>query len=179
MVRVSLFLGVLLFSFPVFSDTKQKCGSNKHWVDSHFRRSYTRYDGTRVKATQVEGHCRKNPRGYEKWHQKLSNKRPKIWGYTKEKSKKWTIEEVHRLYEAISVLPDQIFDIDDIRIHRMFRSQNGLNPATTSPPEKVVTLYDLAFVHEDSLAQILSHELSHVLYESLTPEEFKKQSLTG
>ena len=55
----------------------------------------------------------------------------------------------------------------------MLQSQYGQNPATTNPPQKDVTLYDLAFVHEDSLAQILSHELSHILFESLTSEEKK------
>ena len=171
MIRVLVVATILFPSVYILANEKRKCLPGKHWVAPHFRRAYIKYDGTRVTAAQIKGHCRKNPRGYKEWHQRLSNKRPKIWGYTKEKSKKWSIEEIERFLSAISVLPDRLVDLDGSQVYRMFRSQDGENPATTNPPQKDITLYDLAFVHEDSLAQILSHELSHILFEALSPGE--------
>ncbi len=98
------------------SFAKEKCSQGKHWVSKHFRRAYNRYDGVLVSATNVKAHCRKNPKGYKKWHQSLSNKRPKVWGYSKEKSKKWSIENAERLYEAISVLPDSLINQDKVSV---------------------------------------------------------------
>ena len=88
MSRCLMFFICSVILNPAFSEVKKDCSGGEHWVGSHNRQAYIRYDRTRVKATQVKGHCRKNPKGYEKWSQRLSNNRPKIWGYTKEKSKK-------------------------------------------------------------------------------------------
>ncbi len=93
MSRQTLYLAFIILLVPVISEAKIKCGNNQYWVNSHYRNSYIRHDGVRVKATQVQGHCRKNPRGYKVWSQRLSNHRPKVWGYSNEKSKKWTTEE--------------------------------------------------------------------------------------
>ena len=168
-------LGVWILSLMMLVTStalaKSLCPNGEHWVDSHHRRAYTRYDGVHVKATRVQSHCRKNPRGYKRWNKKLSNKRPQIWGYKREKSKKWTVEEVERFFDAIAVLPDQLLNLSKVKIYRMLQSRTAKNPATTNPPQNDVTLYDLAFVHEESLAQIISHELSHILFESLTAEE--------
>ena len=45
------------------------------------------------------------------------------------------------------------------------------NPATTNIND--IVLYDLAFQYKESLAQIISHELSHVIYSRLGKEEKK------
>jgi len=125
-----------------------QCPSGKHWVASHFRRAYVRFDGVQVKATHVDGHCRLNPRGYEQWHQRLSNGRPKVWGYPREKTKKWTVEEIERVLESIAALPQQLLELDGAKVHRMEKSVHQGNPATSNYDD--VTLYDLAFEHKDS-----------------------------
>ncbi len=159
----------LLLLFPLQSFAKPICPIGEHWVASHVRRTYVRDDGNRVRAAQVKGHCRKNPRGYEKWHQNLSNNRPKIWGYKQEESKKWSVDEIERLHEALSVLPDVFLNLANVKIYRMHKSQFPGNPATSN--NKDITLYDLAFQRKQSLAQIVAHELSHVLYRKLSEKE--------
>ena len=167
MLRILIILFLFTLSAPLHA---AQCPQGKHWVAPHFRRAYVRYDGVHVKATHVDGHCRLNPRGYEQWHQRLSNSGPKVWGYPKEKTEKWTVEEIERVLESIAALPQQLLDLDGAKIHRMDKSVHLGNPATSNYDD--VTLYDLAFEHKDSTAQILAHELSHVLYESL-PREVK------
>lgn len=169
MVNFKIIILSSLILLPSSSLAKVSCKAAEHWVDTHYRRAYMRHDGTRVKGTQVKGHCRKNPRGYEKWHQSLSSKRPEIWGYKKEKSKKWSVEEIERLHEALSVLPDIFLNLPNVKLYRMQKSNFAENPATSNYKDTV--LYDLAFEHKDSLAQILAHELSHSLYRQLTDKE--------
>lgn len=147
------------------------CPKGEHWVDAYHRNAYIRYDGVHVSATEVSAHCRRNPRGYDQWNQRLSNHRPKIWGYTKEKSKQWSTEDIQRVYTALSILPDQLLQLTDVKVHRMISSKFSENPATTNPPLKDVTLYDLAFVYKESLAQVLSHELSHILFENMAIDD--------
>lgn len=164
-----VFILISLFTQNIFAD--QVCPEGKHWVDAHFRNAYIRYDGVRVQATRVQAFCRKNPRGYDKWHKSFSNKRPKVWGYKKEKSKKWSVEENQRLYNAISVLPSVLQNLKGIKVYRMSRSQRIGNPATSNQLD--IVLYDIAFMHEDSLAQIISHELAHRLYGKLSADDKK------
>lgn len=82
-------------------------------------------------------------------------------GATKKKSKKWSVEEIERLHEALSVLPEIFLNLPNVKIYRMQKSKFAENPATSNNND--ITLYDSAFEHKDSLAQILSHELSHSL----------------
>lgn len=90
-------------------------------------------------------------------------------GATKKKSKKWSVEEIERLHEALSVLPEIFLNLPNVKIYRMQKSKFAENPATSNNND--ITLYDSAFEHKDSLAQILSHELSHSLYRKLTDKE--------
>lgn len=99
----------------------------------------------------------------------MTNKRPAIWGYGKEKSKKWTVEEAQRFYDELSVLPDNLINLKNVKVYRMDQSVTQSNPATSN--FKDIVLYDLAFRHKDSLAQIVAHELSHILFADLSNSE--------
>lgn len=166
-IQIVLLMVILLlagsFSFAA------ECPKGEYWVSPHFRNGYVRYDGTVVRATTVSGHCRTNPRGYEKWHQRLSNERPSFWGYTNEKSKKWTTEEVERVYDAISILPQQLLDLGKVEIYRMVQSNTEGNPATSNGND--VVLYDSVFKHKIPMERILAHEFSHPLYYTLNPNQ--------
>ncbi len=160
---------ILLFFATSGAQAKTECPDGEHWVYPHFRSAYVRHDGVHVSAAQVRGHCRMNPRGYDQWHERLSNHRPSIWGYRTEKSKKWSIEDVQRFYDEMSVLPDKLIGLDNVKLHRMDISGTKRNPATSNFND--VVFYDLAFQHSDSLAQIIAHELSHVVYSGLSEED--------
>lgn len=165
-IQILFFIALLLAGNYVFAG---ECPKGEYWVNPHFRRAYMRYDGVAVRATNVRGYCKENPRGYEKWHQRLSNDRPSFWGYKSEKSKKWTTEEVERVYDALSIFPQQLLDLDKVEIRRMIESVNNDNPATTNFGD--VVLYDSAFKHKVPMEQILAHELSHPLYKTLTDNQ--------
>lgn len=165
-IQILLFMTLMLSGKISFAD---ECSKGEYWVNPHFRNSYIKYDGTVVRATTVRGYCRANPRGYEKWHQKLSNERPGFWGYKSEKSKKWTTEEVERVYEALSSFPDQLLSLNKVEIYRMGRSKADGNPATSNGND--VVLYDSAFKHKIPTERILAHELSHPLYYTLNPNQ--------
>jgi hypothetical protein len=153
---------VLIFLLEANTAGAQSCPKGDHWVSFHYRNAYYRYDGVFVSSTEVSGHCRENPRGYDKWHSRLSNGRPSIWGYKGEKSKKWKVEEVERVFEALSALPENILNQYVKNIHRMHKSVHEGNSATTNFDE--VVLYDAAFAQKQNLARILAHELAHVVY---------------
>ncbi len=157
---LKVIFGLLLLCIDAFAG--EQCLVGDHWVESHHRRAYVRYDAVPVRSTTVNGHCRKTPRGYETWHSRLSNGRPGIWGYTREKSKKWSVEETERFLSAISVLPDKLAHLKGVFVYRMKASKDLANPATSNGRD--IVLYDLAFQHKDSLSQIISHELSHIVY---------------
>lgn len=171
-----LLLQALILTLPTFAFARN-CPEGQHWVNPHFRSSYTRYDGTLVRSTQVKGHCKVNPRGYKKWHQRLSNTRPKIWGYKKEKTKKWAEQETDRVHKAISIFPQLLQDLKDIKIYRMTESVTKENPATSNYND--IVLYDLAFQHTVPLEQILAHELAHALYYSLDQSDLEKFAISA
>lgn len=62
-----------------------------------------------------------------------------------------------------------MINLENVTIYRMGQSKLQGNPATSNSTD--ITLYDLAFQHKDSLAQILSHELSHILFTDLSQSE--------
>jgi hypothetical protein len=159
----------LYVSIPSFAST---CPEGEYWISPHVRAGYFRYDGVKVSPADVRGHCRINPRGYEKWHQRLSNERPKVWGYKNEKSKIWTADEAERVYDAIAILPKQLLELSKVEIHRMTESISKENPATSNFEN--IVLYDLAFKHKVPLEQILTHELAHVLYYTLDRDQIKE-----
>ena len=147
----------------------QSCPKGEHWVNQHHRNAYYRYDGTFVSATEVNAHCRKNPKGYDKWHALLSNGRPHVWGYKAEKSQKWTTEEIERVFEALSTLPDNILNQYVKNIYRMKNSLHVGNAATTNFDE--IVLYDSSFNEKQNLARVLAHELAHVIYSNFVGDK--------
>lgn len=169
-LKISLiYASISFFSISALADN---CPDGKHWVSPHSRSGYVRYDGVFVKPANVSGHCRTNPRGYDKWHQALSNEKPKIWGFKSEKAKKWTEEEIERVYDAIATLPPQLIELKNVKIYRMAESVSKENPATSNYND--IVLYDLAFKYKIPIEQILAHELSHVLYNTLTRDQIKE-----
>jgi len=163
---MKLLVIVFVLIFVMNSAEAVQCPKGEHWVSPHHRNAYYRYDGTFISATEVKGHCRLNPKGYDQWHSRLSNERPSIWGYKSEKSKKWTVEEVERVFEVLSALPESILNQYVKNIYRMNKSIHIGNSATTNFNE--IVLYDVAFEEKQNLAQVLAHELAHVMYMKLS-----------
>lgn len=162
-------LSVLLLFASLPSWASPNCPIGSHWVAAHFRRAYVRGDGKRFSATTVSAHCRTNPKGYDVWHSRLSNQRPRVWGYKYEKSKKWTTEEIERVLEALSELPEFLLNQEADSLYRMSGSEEPGNPATTNFKDTV--LYDKAFAPDQNLARVIAHEQAHRLFDSLTEVE--------
>jgi len=155
---------ILILFQPVFSLASEECPAGEHRVKSHPRRAYIRSDGRYVSATYVSGSCRKNPKGYDFWKPKLSEKRPGNWpdANKKEKSKAWTTEEAERVLEALADVPEILW-LDTIKsIHRMDKSIIKNNFASGTPGNLV--LYDNAFNEKQNLTRILVHEFAHEYY---------------
>lgn len=49
---------VLILLLEVSTAEAASCPKGEHWVSSHDRNAYYRYDGVFVSATKVTGHCR-------------------------------------------------------------------------------------------------------------------------
>jgi hypothetical protein len=148
----------------------QICPLGQHWVRPHFRNEYFRSDGTRVSSSNVKGHCKTNPAGYDFWLPKLISGRPAGWPHSKEISKDWTEEEIEKVLEALGDLPEELRLQTLKHIFRMSKSgtQKG-NPSTSA--EGTIVLYDEAFSKKHKLGQVLAHEIAHQFYRDLPEEE--------
>ena len=159
-------------------DADQICGQGRHWVKSHFRRSYIRTDGRRFKATRVKAHCSDNPPGFAFWNPKLKETSPKNWPLNSERSKKWKEEERERVLEALGYLPKQMSEEPVQSISRMERSVSYPNSASGDRDGNII-LYDNAFDDDKNLGQILAHEILHRDYERLSAEDKESYSFAA
>lgn len=147
----------------------QDCPKGEHWVRPHHRRAYARADGTLVSASNISGHCQKNPASFDHWNPKKKTGLPPGWEFPKDKPGTWTDEEWERVLEALSELPEILWVPTIEGIYRLQKSRFPENPAAGEP--KNLALYNPAFNSKDKLAQILAHELAHELYRNLTEAE--------
>lgn len=147
----------------------QDCPRGEHWVRPHYRRAYVRADGTFVSASNVSGHCHKNPVSFDHWNPKKRTGLPSGWEFPKEKPKEWTDEEWERVLEALSELPEILWFSTVDGIYRLEKSRVHPNPAAGEP--KSIALYDPAFESKHKLAQLLAHELAHELYRNLSASD--------
>ncbi len=153
-----------------------ECPVGQHWVKAHNRKSYFRADGTFIKATSVSAHCRTNRESDSYWQNNFENNRPADWPRSVEKSKHWTIEEIERVLEAICELPEEIWKKSKYRMHRMERSVDGNNPATSA--NDILVIYDSAFDQKNFLSRVLAHEFAHEIYLNLKGSEALDYRLT-
>lgn len=154
----------------------QTCGQNQYVVKAHFRKAYTRTDGTSVRATNVKDHCRDKSIGFLFAENKFKNSLPEYWPHKQEKGKSWSIEERERLVEALDDIPNVLFSKQLVGFYRAERSKDFPNQAThgIGDDSKVyIVLYDNAFSFKEkgALARILVHELAHQAYEELKESE--------
>jgi hypothetical protein len=148
-----------------------RCGISEHWVAPHHRRAYYRANKTFVKAEDVKGHCHKNPPSFSSWSSRLKNERPRVWGYNKEQTTKWTPEEIERILDALDETPELLKNLDINGLYRMKKSILADNPATSNYGD--VVFYDSAFDSKYVLAHVLAHELAHRLLDTLPKDERK------
>lgn len=160
-----MFWLILIFSLvsPAWS-----CPPGTFPIKKHPRTSYYRSDGTHVSASTVNTYC-KPYRNLQKLKLIFEDKMPKEWPQKKEKFKKWLPKEKRKIIVLMNQLPSVLTEIGDLKILRAVESETPGNPATSSPFQKTITFYDLAMKGETKI--ILSHELAHLLYVSLTKSE--------
>jgi hypothetical protein len=145
------------------------CSTGQHFVRAYHRRAYYKADGTYVSASQVGAHCQNNPSGYSFWSNKFSSGVPRGWPWHDERSRAWTEEERERVLEALGEIPDELWNLSAEGIYRLDKSFDFPNPATSA--ERVIALYDTAFIQKRNLAQVLAHELAHMKYKTLSPND--------
>ena len=110
-------LTLLIFLFPVaVIAAKLKCPDGQFFVKSHFRKAYTKSDGTAVSATTVRPYCKLLSKGAEYLQKKFKSGLPTNWPHKSEKPAAWTEHEKQRLIEIIDELPDAMLikDLDGI-----------------------------------------------------------------
>lgn len=163
------YISFVLPFFCSFSSLAKDCPTGQHWVKSHSRSSYTRADGTFVRATTISSHCRHNRESDNYWLSKFVDSRPEAWPHRLEKSKEWTTEEIERVLQAICELPAEAWRTSKYKIHRMTQSKDGKNPATSA--DGIVVLYDSAFDRKSTLSRVLAHEFAHEIYNGLIEDK--------
>ncbi len=129
---------------------------------AHPRTAYYRGDGTFVRATHVIDSCIPKRPGHDLWFPKLKSGLPPKWPHD-EAMAKWTEEQRDRVLEALSELPEKLWDKSIKGIYRLSRPKDFPNPATHGGD--MIVLYDSAFDQSHRLARILAHELAHQIYD--------------
>jgi hypothetical protein len=160
----------LLLELTSFAKESSVCPPKQHWVRAYYRRAYYKSDGTFVNSTNVTAHCQSNPPGYDKWKALLKNGHPPIWPFNNEHIKDWTDEEIERMIESMNDIPPELWSSFVAGIYRMDRSHLGSNPAT-SGQDGTIVFYDSAFDKSYNLTEVLSHELAHINYLHLSPDD--------
>lgn len=145
------------------------CPAGHHWVSPHHRRAYVRGDGTLVSASDVKGHCRRNTSDYTSWYPRLRNDLPKFRGPENYEPVSWSVEETERVLEVLDGIPTLLKKLGPEFIFRARKAPVPGNPASTNLGS--LFLYDVAFEPEFNLAQVMTHEFAHGLYESLSAFE--------
>ena len=170
-MSLSIRLFLLFFYLIPTVSLSSECPIGQHWVKTHKRRAYFRATGDFVKATKVIAHCRNNRTSDTYWQNKFENIGPNEWPHKDEKSKTWEFEEIERVLDAICELPEEIWKKSQLKIFRMAKSKDGLNPATSA--EGILVLYDSAFSQKTILSRILAHEFAHEIYNRLNESDAK------
>lgn len=163
------FIFIFFLSLSSIALAKETCPSGQYWVKAHFRKSYTRSDGTLVKASNVTAHCRTLSREAAYLQPRFKDTAPKIWPNKTEKSKAWQEHEKELVEDALQEVPDLLLSNSLIAIHRMEKSEEYPNPASSVPG--VLSLYNSSFGHPKGLSRIIAHELAHQLFEDLSPKQ--------
>ncbi|MBI2606570.1 MAG: hypothetical protein HYW49_10880 [Deltaproteobacteria bacterium] len=113
-------------------------------------------------VVSVADYCRSYPASYSHWFPRLKDRRPEGWPYWSETHGKWTEAEKVRALEALSEIPEVLW-IDSIDgIYRMGKSISSGNAAAFW--NNNITVYDIAFLPESNLPQIVAHELAHAYF---------------
>lgn len=172
-------------SNPVSSSS---CGSSEYFVSSHPRSGYVTSSGHHVSPTVVRAHCRS--KSHDFWHSKILNARPPNWPRSSEKERTWKQDEKNHLFKALSLMPDELLNLDNITFHRLdkdtiLKNNPAYSYTFSDRDQKYIILYDDAFLYthnetshasdqnnhsieHPSLAQIIAHELAHTLYDNMS-----------
>ena len=102
------------------------------------------------------------------WKKVIKNGRPAKWDFPLEKSVAWKEVEKERVLKSLSRLPAKFKSLTISGIFRMQVGEIG-NPGTTS--ENNIVLYDRTFDGPFYADRIIAHEMSHVLYSSLSANQ--------
>jgi hypothetical protein len=149
----------------------QNCPGNAHWVRAYHRHAYYRASGVFVSAANVVAHCQQNSTAYDYLKSRINNGRPPNWPNKSENSVSWPPEEIERVVEALSELPQDLWLSGLKGVYRMDKSKDFSNPASNTDGN--IALYDEAFApkRDRPLARIIAHEIAHKAYEDLSDED--------
>jgi hypothetical protein len=167
MLKILLLTCIGLYSNSIFAFD---CPTGHYFVNSHFRSSYYRSDGTFVSSANVEAHC-KEYRLSSPLVLKYSSEMPKGWPYQLDIFKPWTSSERKLLEKEIAKLPKALREQGVVSILRAVKSSFQDNPSTSAPDESIIVLYDNA--QKFGYKRVLAHELAHVFYSKLDKHELK------
>ncbi len=102
------------------------------------------------------------------WKSKIKIGRPTGWDIPFEKTSNWKEDEKEKLTSILDRLPENMKSVDFEGFYRMTKSIDRINPATTADSGKVIVIYDNFFENLGLGEQVITHELGHVMYLSLS-----------
>ena len=145
-----------------------ECRPDQYFVSAHYRDSYFRTDGTFVKASDVEEHCR-NYQFSSPLKIKFENRMPQGWPYHLDHFKHWTESEKKEIKKALNSLPRKLRNLGGVKVFRATKSSFPDNHASSGPDDSIIVLYDSskAFGYKQALA----HEMGHILFSKLSDDE--------
>lgn len=141
-----------------------ECPPGQYQVREHPRSDYNRNNGTHVSRSHVRTYC-KEYQNFKPLVLKFQEKKPRGWPYKKEKFKKWTELEKKKIFATINELPKVLSHVGELNIFRAYNSETMQNPATSSPDNNIIVIYDS--LKSNNYKKVLAHELAHILYASL------------
>jgi len=137
-------------------------------IKTHPVSSYVRSDGTPVSSYLKGDYCKEKWGKADYWGPRLKDNKS---------SRPWKRQEEELVLKLLSEMPEWL-QLQINAIYRKDKSEIIGNSASANVRERTIAFYNIFFKSKDG-KQIISHELSHILYQSLSPKdllEFKDAS---
>jgi hypothetical protein len=116
---VSLFL---IIASPVFSSSLP-CSEWEVLVSEHEVQAYERKDGTPVKGSRKNEHCRNKFPQVKDWKERFTNKKLSEWPFKEENFKSWSQLEKEIVLKALQKQPEVFRKFKNITFLRGVRSR--------------------------------------------------------
>jgi hypothetical protein len=166
------FLIIFLFSSNSYALT---CNWWQIKVKEHIVHEHQQH-GSNVGTYTRKEHCREKWKYADLIAPSFKNTKPENWPH-QEKFKSWNQKEIELILRSYGTLPEWLTK-NKVTFHRGEKSIVTSNQATTDITTNSISIYN-NFYRKNQRDKVITHELAHIFYQSLSPGDIMTFSETS